>query len=103
MLVIAIGIEAAKGHTNLPDSHQRLEFSKLNSDAFQRNCTGLQMIPIQIEKTILGYACVPLSASLCSLNRTCENEENSEMSDLHGLLPQNDKLCCMPKASGAVR
>ena len=103
LLIVTI-INGATSQILETASKAKVEFSKLDTAKFQQKCLGLKVLPIKIEESTLGYACIPLSAKLCSQNSTtCEGTKDTVMSDLYGLLNPEEALCCMPKSSNTRR
>ena len=73
MITLALIILSVRGEIEQRDVQKdSVEFSKLNTDAFKSKCTANQLISIKVDEIILGYACIPPSATLCSLNQTCK-------------------------------
>ena len=75
MITLAVIILSVRGEIEQRDVQKdSVEFSKLNTDAFKSKCTANQLISIKVDEIILGYACIPPSATLCSLNLTCKSD-----------------------------
>ncbi len=73
MITLALIIFSVRGEIEQRDVQKdSVEFSKLNTDTFKSKCAANQLISIKVDEIILGYACIPPSATLCSLNHTCK-------------------------------
>ncbi len=73
MLIVALIILSVRGEIEQRDVQKdSVEFSKLNTEAFKSKCAANKLISIKVDEMILGYACIPPSATLCSLNITCK-------------------------------